>query len=273
VGYSVRDLEILVATMHRTDLSFLEDMFTLPLTDLPCRVLVVNQTKGSPLISPFEHVKVINMSSFGLSKSRNTALENASGPLCLIADDDIRYKNGFLDDVIPSINSTKGVAMHGFTLRMEPGGKYHRNYKILNQLLRKEELLGINSIEMLFNLNEVRKTAVRFNEFFGLGSALPVGEEYIFARELMAKGLTYYQHETVLGYHPEESTGKHQSDPQIIAANAAIRFHLYGSIAYLWTVKYALFLNRQGLISVKEIPKAVKQALAGIRHYRQLAAS
>ena len=65
------------------------------------RILIINQTtKDNLLESELTNVRVINSFEKGLSKSRNLAIRNAMGDICLIADDDITYKKGFKKDII-----------------------------------------------------------------------------------------------------------------------------------------------------------------------------
>ena len=45
--------------------------------------------------SDFENIRVINSFEIGLSKSRNLAIKNALGDICIIADDDIEYVEDF----------------------------------------------------------------------------------------------------------------------------------------------------------------------------------
>jgi len=270
VGYSVADFEVLVSTMDRSDLSFLDNMFPEPLGELKFNVLVVNQSLNKTLHSSYNHIRIINSPEKGLSKSRNLALENAHGKVCLIADDDLVYRKDFADKILAAFNERE-EPLKGFTVRQHDGGDYHRVYKHLDQVITGRKLWGLNSIEIAFQIDAVMEAGIQFNEHFGLGAPLPAGEEYVFVRELERAGLDFFQHSATIGYHPRESTGKRQADLEIIATNAAIRYHLYGSMAYLWPYKYTLYLYRHGFIRLRQIPQTVGQAFAGIEKYKQLA--
>ncbi len=71
--------EILVSTMYRDDLSFLEAMF--PHGDYrDFNVLIINQTDGERQItSDLPNIRVINTEERGLPQSRNMAIKNAVG--------------------------------------------------------------------------------------------------------------------------------------------------------------------------------------------------
>ena len=89
------ELEILIATMNRTTLDFLSKMFS-GQNYLDFNVLIINQTIDSKLLkSECSNIRVINTFEKGLSKSRNIAIKNATKPICLLADDDIVFNEGF----------------------------------------------------------------------------------------------------------------------------------------------------------------------------------
>ena len=94
-------LEILLSTMNRSNLSFLKKMF--PKGDYKDhQILIINQTtENNQLHSKLNNIRVINSFEKGVSKSRNLAIKNAKGNICLIADDDVEYEKGF-DKIIES---------------------------------------------------------------------------------------------------------------------------------------------------------------------------
>ena len=95
--YTTNDIEILVATMHRTSLDFLYNMF--PNQDFETlNLVVVNQTTEAQKLSVLiPNCKVINVFEKGLSRSRNLAISNAIKPILLLADDDVVYQKDFLN--------------------------------------------------------------------------------------------------------------------------------------------------------------------------------
>ena len=98
-------LEIQLSTKDQTNLEFLTPIFS-KISTINFTVLVINQTqKGQELTSNLNHVKIINTYTKGLSVSRNLALKHATGDICLLADDDIKYVDGFSD----MVRSIRGV--------------------------------------------------------------------------------------------------------------------------------------------------------------------
>ena len=87
------NLEILISTTKKNNLDFIENIFfENPHHNFP--IIIVNQA-GKIKNSNNKNIKIINTETKGLSKSRNMAIKNSSKKFCLLADDDIIYKNGF----------------------------------------------------------------------------------------------------------------------------------------------------------------------------------
>ncbi len=86
--YQKSDIQILIATMNRTNFDFLKAMFVF--SDFSTlNLLVINQTIPDKLLqSDFENVEVINSFDKGLSKSRNLALQKASKDLVILTEYD-----------------------------------------------------------------------------------------------------------------------------------------------------------------------------------------
>jgi glycosyltransferase involved in cell wall biosynthesis len=120
------DIEILVATMNRTDLDFLSKMF--PFKHFSnYNILIVNQSKTNVLSSDYPSIRVINTYDFGLSKSRNLALQNAVGKILIIADDDIIYQIDFAEKTIVAHNKLDQATVINFCA-INKNGSYLKKY-------------------------------------------------------------------------------------------------------------------------------------------------
>ena len=143
--YQKSDIQILIATMNRTDFDFLKAMFVF--SDFSTlNLLVINQTTSDRLLqSNFENVEVINSFDKGLSKSRNLALQKASKDLIIFTDDDVVFQSGFDDFVLNAFNSNPNHDGFRFQYENENGNlpkKYPKrflsklsNFEILKLLL------------------------------------------------------------------------------------------------------------------------------------------
>ena len=153
--YSVDDIEILVSTINQKSLAFLFKMFPNE-TWKRISILIVNQTRTDQLVSNYHNIKIINSREIGLSNSRNVALKNASKEILLIADDDIVYKENFIESILEGFNS---VSADVICFQYEIYGKPAKNYlsRISNDVnwLR---LLNTSSVEVALKKELVYNT-------------------------------------------------------------------------------------------------------------------
>ncbi|MBT8273350.1 MAG: glycosyltransferase family 2 protein, partial [Bacteroidia bacterium] len=169
-------LEILVSTMNRSSLSFLEAMFPGD-NYLNYDLLIINQTTEDTLLkSDHENIRVINSFERGLSQSRNLAVENAAGSICLIADDDISYNSGFRDHVLRAFQQYPDADIVTFQM-VDENEKLFRIYPSIEKHTKKT-ISTANSVVIAFRPHVLRSKNVRFNINFGLGGTFQIANEY-----------------------------------------------------------------------------------------------
>ncbi|MGA0374326.1 MAG: glycosyltransferase, partial [Flavobacteriaceae bacterium] len=140
----------------------------------------------------------------GLSKSRNLALSNATGDICLIADDDIVYNPNIFETIRSDYqNNSFDIITY--------------SSKIGNQLLQKNlenslikphnyrSLFSIMSIQISFVRERIIEKGLSFDTQFGIGSGQYLsGEENIFMKDAMDSGLSLGKSGFEINKHPEE---------------------------------------------------------------------
>ena len=200
------DIEILVATMNRQSLDFLVPMF--PMQHFSeFTILVINQTTQDAMItSHYPRVRVINVFEKGLSKSRNLALTNAMGKLCVITDDDVVFKADFCNHIINAFNENATAALISFRVEKAPGVLYKKYPEGRLTATNMGNRLNIMSIEMVVNRNIVQQHKIQFNENFGLGAQFCMGEEVLFINRIYEKGLKITIEPRVIAMHFADDT-------------------------------------------------------------------
>lgn len=263
------DVEILVATMNRSNLDFLIPMF--PFADFAdFNILVINQTShGQIASSDFANVRIINSFERGLSKSRNLALENALGKILLIADDDVVYKKDFDQNVIYAYNSNKNASMICFeteTFEDEPVRKYKSNYF----WMKKADFLWVLSIEISFKRNDLLSNGVFFNEHFGLGAKFQDAESMYFLRSANFKGLKILFAPKFIVKHQKYSSSDDINSERWLYAKGAGFYKRYKGLSYFLIFKVVFFLLRKSYISINQANEKIKIGLKGIKDYKKL---
>lgn len=267
-GFKKSDIEILVSTMNRSSLDFLKSMFPSHFSDYS--ILIINQTTQDNLLqSDYPNVRVINSFEKGLSKSRNLALQNAKGKLCVIADDDIEYKNDFQVKILKVFNENPDAAIASFRVE-KPDGTLFKKYSVtglINPYIL--QLLNIMSVEMVLN-KTVLQDKVKFDERFGLGAQFTMGEEGVFINSLLKQGFKIIIEPEVLLQHPEEHTNLKISVSEKYYVQGAFIYKIFHNNYFIWLFVKIFFDLKQGKIKFGDIKTALKAAAKGKKDLNQL---
>jgi hypothetical protein len=221
IDFVENDIEILVATMNRTDLDFLSKMF--PFKHFSnYNILIVNQSKKNVLSSDYPSIRVINTDDLGLSKSRNLALLKAVGKILIIADDDIVYQSDFVKKTIAAYNKFKQATVITFCA-VKNNGSYLKKYpsdskKQLNSI----GIFNSSSIEITINKEKLDLSKIKFDENFGLGGVFEMGEEAIFLFDLKRKNLQVSFVNQILVKHGDLTTSN--------KINILRKYYIFGAI-------------------------------------------
>ena len=218
-------LEILICTIDE-GIEKVPDVLMPPRNDV--RYVVSAQwTKESmkPLVplalTRRKDVNVVFLEGKGLSRNRNNAIENASGDVLLIADDDNRYTDGLIQNIFEAYEAhPEADVIHFQALNMEgkPLHPYPADY--------------VSSVEMSFR----RHVRVRFDERFGLGSPkLCAGEEQVWMKDAETAGYNIIYVSKPVVMTPAGTTGERfvRNAKAQMSKGAAFK-HVYGTSEAVW---------------------------------------
>tara|TARA_B100000900_G_C20544774_1_gene702048 strand:+ start:207 stop:1034 length:828 start_codon:yes stop_codon:yes gene_type:complete len=261
------DFEILISTHSQTSLDFLVPMFkNQDYKDL--NLLIVNQNFGSvDLVSEYKNIRVFNSLQKGLAKSRNIAIKNALGTVCLFADDDVVYEKDFNQQIISAHKKYSDSDIITFKMRDFNGNDFspYSNNKTHN----KKSLATAYSVVISFKKQAIQNQ-LSFDTLFGLGAEFPTGDEYVFLRAALDKGKIITFEPTVILKHPCFSSGQAAEKDQIIYARAALFYKYNGFLAYLKLLKHLIMLINRGQLTVTVLAKKYKVGLKGIFRFKKL---
>lgn len=167
--------------------------------------------------------RVVKTCSYGLSVNRNHALDIATAPICLIADDDLVYDPAAFENLREAYRHNPAADM--ILSHITADGRKTANYfPSMFDLRKAPRGYYYVSVEISFRLEAVRRSGVRFNEMMGIGApVLRGGEEEIFMRSLLRKGLRGICIPLVIGNHIGPSTGKRMCrEPWFIMTQGAV---------------------------------------------------
>ena len=261
------DFEILISTQSQTSLDFLVPMFK-GLDFRAYNLLIINQNPDSvDLISEYKNIRVLNSPKKGLAKSRNLAIKNALGSVCLFADDDVVYEKDLKEKIMSShrVNPNSDI----ITFKMKDfNGKDFRDYP-KQKSYNKKSLATANSVVISFK-KEAIQNHVFFDTLFGLGSEFPTGDEYVFLRDALDKGKIISFEPIVILNHPAFSSGQAVSNDYILFARAALFYKFEGALAYIKLLKHLLMLVYKHQLTVGKLAVKYKVGLKGISRFKKL---
>ena len=263
------DFEIIISTMNRDSLVFLDRMFIHESYDF-FNLLIINQTtEDQLLISNSPNVRVINSFDKGLSNSRNLALKKAIGSLCLIADDDVVYAKDFKSLIVSSFENHRECDVITFKM-IDSLGVDFKTYP--NTFIRhtKNTLQQVNSVVIAFKRQSIESKNIYFNTLFGLGAEFQTAEEYIFLRDLLSAGLNVCFQPEIILTHPDYSSGKNNTSDTVIYARGAFFYKYSGVLGYLRLIKHVIIICYEVNFSSVQILKKIGVGLKGIKEFKRL---
>ena len=257
-------LEILVSTNVIDSDEFIYKMFK-NYSNFSNPVLVINQSKKKISFTR-NNFRIINTDQTGLSNSRNLAINNSKGEICLLADDDVTYTSDFIQIIVNAFNENKNADLITFQAISDLGKSFKDYPKVKKH--NKRSISTINSFLIAFRRESIQMNRIKFDSRFGLGSTFETGDEYIFLRNALDKNLNVIHCPRVILSHKSLSSGQDVTNDKIIFARAAIFYKYYGFISYIKLFHHILLLLKINAIKFGELFSKYKVGLKGIRKYK-----
>ena len=189
-------------------------------------------------------VTVARLAGTGLSRSRNAALDRATGDVVLVADDDVTHPAGAFDEIRRFFRDhAEASLLVGVSL----GADGAPRRPPLAAPLTLWNAGRTASHELAFRAAAVRAAGVRFDENFGVGAGTSafLGEEFVFIADCLRAGLAGAHRPLPVSVHPGPSTGAGWTGPAAARARAAALGRGFGRLAPLARVAYALKNGRR----------------------------
>ena len=260
------NLEILISTTNKNNLDFIDNIF-FHNNKYQYPILIINQS-DKKIKSDYNNINVVNSDSTGLSISRNLAIKNSSFDYCVFADDDIIYKEDFYEIISTSFKNNPNADI--ITFRMEDeSGKLFKDYKNI-KYHDERTIRDINSVVIAFKRESVIKNNLIFDPLFGLGSIFPTGDEYVFLRECLKKGLNIISIPEIILSHNSESSGKMAHKDENIFARAAIFYKFFGYLSYFKLIHHIYLLKKKNMIDNSQILNKFMMGIRGINKFKSI---
>lgn len=179
-------IETLVATINQEDFSLIYDM------NIQTDVIVGNQCgKDSVEIEEYENgqIEYYNASVRGVGNNRNLLLDKASADICIFADDDMKFVNGYPSIVMSAFEKCPDADILVFNL-IEKNPRRYVNKSIFRVNNRNYGKYG--AARIAFRRKNIVESGVRFSLQFGGGTEHGSGEDTIFLHDCLKQNLKIY---------------------------------------------------------------------------------
>lgn len=183
-------LQALVSTMHQTDYSLL------PRMNIQSDAIVVNQCDRNEFEELNYQGHTIRWLSFrerGVGLSRNNALMRATADICLLADDDVTYCDGYAELVLDTFRENPKADVIVFNV---PSTHPRRKEYIIPRKTRVRFHNGLRyaTFRIAIRTESIRKANIHFTLIFGGGTRYSGGggDDSLFLVDCLKQGLKIY---------------------------------------------------------------------------------
>ena len=257
-------IEVLVSTMYQKDRSLPKKM------NIQTDAVIVNQC-DEERFEEFDYnghrIRMISTTERGLSKSRNMALSYAEGDVCLLADEDLCYDDGYAERVEEAFAAEPNADVMVFNARLVNAGE--RTWAYIEQHGEVPKNKYYSSVRIALRLERIRQSEVRFNELFGAGATYTSGEESLFLRQARQKGLRVFQNTAMLSaVDCSASTWFNGFDEKYYFDKGAFLAAAYGKWAFVYKWYFILKSRKISKLGFVAVNRKLKE---GIRAYRKQA--
>jgi len=261
----VMDLQVLVSTMNQKDHRILEKM------NIQSDAIIINQCDKIN-IEKFTYkgntINFISLPERGVGLSRNTALMRATADICLFADDDVKYVNGYRDIICEAFknNHNADIIIFNVPSTNEKRGQYFIKE---NKKLSFFNCFKFGTYQIAVRLSSIRKANVHFSLLFGGGAKYSAGEDSLFLAESLKKGLKIYSCSKTIGVvdHQESTWFKGYTDKFFID-KGVFYAALSHRLARIFCLRYAI-KHKNMYIEDKSCYEAYKLMIEGVKQWKR----
>lgn len=252
-------LQLLVSAVGEEPKQLAEKM------NLSTEAIIINQTDHFGY-EEFERrgrrIKVYSFQEKGVGLSRNNALLRADSEICLFSDEDIVYKDDYETRILEEFRKNPKADMILFNVEVAPE---RRTYHIEDYGKVKWYNSGrYPTYSFAFRLDRVRKKNITFSLLFGGGAKYSNGEDSLFLKECLEKGLTVYKAPVCIGEETlRESTWFCGYNEKFFFDRGVLYSYLYGRLKRLIALRF-LLKHREVMcqeISWKQAYKLMKEGM------------
>lgn len=256
----MKDIQVLVATMHQSDMSLYEKM------NIRCSSVIANQADReviSEIDTEYGKVKMITTATRGVGLNRNIALMAADSEILLFADDDVVYNDDMPQSVVNAFYNNSDADVIVFGMDIVKNGCVTEKRHLQNRRLYVWNAMRFGTYTIAVRRSAIIRKNITFNQCFGGGCPFSAGEDSLFLKACFDAGLKVYSCDYVLGSCSKDSSTwfvgyneKYFYDKGVLMRN------LFPRTAHLMALYFGIRFKRETKLGVLE---RLKYMFAGVR--------
>lgn len=208
-------------------------------------------------------IKYFATAERGVGLNRNTSLLRADREICLFADEDIVYEDGYAEKVLEEFAKHPEADVLVFNVQAAQGRETYHNSSFGR--VRWFNCGRYPTYSFAARTEKLHKKNITFSMLFGGGAKYCAGEDSLFIAECIRKGLKVYKVPVLIGReNGRESTWFKGFDRKFFFDRGVLYSHLYGRLAPLMAFRFVYTKKAE---MCREIPwkKAFQIVCEGIK--------
>lgn len=255
-------LEVLVATTGQTDLSIFYKM------NIQTDVIILNQCGRNEFIEQRLNgcrVRMLSTDTIGVGINRNIAMQLSEAEICLIADDDLVYRDGYEQVILREFDQNPKASLIGFSITEKGKRKQTRCFPETRKTHR-----NFGAAVIAYRNYDIKKANICFTRLFGGGAAYGCGEDSLFCFDARHRGIILYQSKVVIGsLSSRHSSWFHGYTEQYYYDKGAIYGALSNTFGRLFCIRQLLWHPEEYKSGSKSFLQALSLMNAGLEGYQR----
>ena len=256
-------LQVLVASVRENPITLAEHM------NLSTDAIICNQCQEvsyKEFVRKGHLIQAYAFNERGVGLNRNNAIMRCDADLGLIGDEDIVYTDDYEEKILREFerNSEADILMFNVTAVQE-----RQTYEnIVHKRVRWYNYGRYPAYSICVRMDSLRKANVYFSLLFGGGAKYSNGEDSLFLRDCLRKGMKIYSVPVLIGHEARRrdnsSTWFHGYTEKFFYDRGALYRYLYGPMRYAFALRF-LLKNRKKMCTEIPVSKAYGLMLKGMR--------
>lgn len=259
------NVQVLASVMHQNNMDIVRKM------NIETEAIIINQCNKNDYDEMTINNKKIKMYSFkerGVGLSRNNALMRATEDILVFADEDENFIHDYEKVIVTEFEKYKDADMIMFNVpSTNPDRPIYNINK--NKRVKWYNCLRYGAVKMAIKKEAVQKCNLYFSLLFGGGAKYMGGEDSLFVKQAIKKGLKVYANKNVIGYVSQEDSTwfKNGHDEKYFKDRGALFANLYPRMSIIFILQ--LLIRHRNLYSQIGFKNAFKFMLEGKKEFER----